>query len=106
MKKKTILFISGTRADFGKLKPLINAVKNSNTLEYYIFITGMHMIDKYGKTINEVYKSGFQNVIPFKNSSENEEIGMDLALANTVTGLNKIIMKDTPDLIIIHGDID
>ena len=104
MKKKTILFISGTRADFGKLKPLINAVKNSSTLEYYIFITGMHMIDKYGKTINEVYKSGFQNVIPFKNSSENEEIGMDLALANTVTGLNRIIMKDTPDLIIIHGD--
>ena len=62
------------------------------------------MINKYGKTINEVYKSGFQNVIPFKNSSENEEIGMDLALANTVTGLNKIIMNDTPDLIIIHGD--
>ena len=104
MKKKTILFISGTRADFGKLKPLINGVKKSSRLDYNIFITGMHMIDKYGKTINEVYKSGFQNVIPFKNSREDEEIGMDLALANTVTGLNKVIVNNPPDLIIIHGD--
>ncbi len=104
MKKKTILFISGTRADFGKLKPLINVVKKSSRLDYNIFITGMHMIDKYGKTINEVYKSGFQNVIPFKNSREDEEIGMDLALANTVTGLNKVIVNNPPDIIIIHGD--
>ena len=104
LKKKTILFISGTRADFGKLKPLINVVKKSSRLDYNIFITGMHMIDKYGKTINEVYKSGFQNVIPFKNSREDEEIGMDLALANTVTGLNKVIVNNPPDIIIIHGD--
>ena len=57
--KKKIVFITGTRADYGKLKSIINKIKkNFNT---YIYITGMHMLSKYGSTyiqvVNENRKS-------------------------------------------------
>ena len=55
--KKNILFLTGTRADFGKLKPLMLEVSKLEEYEYTIFATGMHLLNKYGKTLNEIEKS-------------------------------------------------
>ncbi|MDU4981676.1 MAG: UDP-N-acetylglucosamine 2-epimerase (hydrolyzing), partial [Campylobacter ureolyticus] len=41
---KKLLFITGTRADFGKLKPLLNLVQNSSEFELHLIVTGMHMM--------------------------------------------------------------
>ena len=51
---KKIMFITGTRADFGKLKPLIQAVADSGLYEWTIFATGMHMLSRYGFTVDEI----------------------------------------------------
>ena len=48
---KTILFLTGTRADFGKLKPLMNAIEDSKEYECHIFATGMHTLSRYGYTV-------------------------------------------------------
>jgi UDP-N-acetylglucosamine 2-epimerase (hydrolysing) len=42
--RKTILFLTGTRADFGKIKPLIEDVERSSDFEAHIFATGMQML--------------------------------------------------------------
>jgi len=103
--KKNILFISGTRADFGKIKPLINIVKkNSSIFNYNIFVTGMHLLPEYGLTINEFKKSGFNNIHPFSNYGDNQSLDMDIALSNTVKGLSNYIKKYPHDLIVVHGD--
>jgi len=47
---KKIVFLTGTRADFGKLSSLIDAVESDNTFECHIFVTGMHTLEKYGNT--------------------------------------------------------
>jgi len=41
--KKRIVFLTGTRADFGKLKSLIEVARNDGQFEVHIFATGMHM---------------------------------------------------------------
>ena len=56
---KKILFITGTRADFGKIKSLIRAVEDEPTLEAYIYVSGMHLIDKFGNTYKEVLKEKY-----------------------------------------------
>jgi UDP-N-acetylglucosamine 2-epimerase (hydrolysing) len=101
---KTILFITGTRADFGKLKPLIGRVAASKEFEYRIFATGMHMLSRYGATVSEITKSGFQNVYPYLNQDPFGSTGMDLALANTIQGLGHYIREFPTDLIVVHGD--
>ncbi|TKB05601.1 UDP-N-acetylglucosamine 2-epimerase [Desulforhopalus sp. IMCC35007] len=99
---KKILFITGTRADFGKLKPLIRAVENHPDFEYAIFATGMHMLYRYGMTVEEIHKAGFTNIFTFMNQVHGEP--MEMVLANTISGLSRYVHESEPDLIVVHGD--
>ncbi len=48
---KKILFLTGTRADFGKIKSLISILENHNRFEVFVFVTGMHLQEEYGYTL-------------------------------------------------------
>jgi len=100
--KKKIVFLTGTRADFGKLKSLISITQNSERYEVHIFVTGMHMNAVYGSTVNEVISSGFKNIFKFINHDSIEN--MDRTLARTIDGFSHYIGQISPDLIILHGD--
>jgi len=101
---KKLVFITGTRADFGKIKTLINIVQDSDNFNTHVFATGMHMLSKYGLTINEVYKSGIKNIFPFLNQDETSGSQMDYVLANTTNGFGRYVREYKPDMIIVHGD--
>jgi len=100
--KKRIVFLTGTRADFGKLKSLISASQELDDYEVHIFATGMHLNEKYGKTIDEIYKCGFKNIYPFINHDRADL--MDRVLSATINGFSRYIAEINPDLIIVHGD--
>lgn len=99
---KKILFLTGTRADFGKLKPLMKVLEQEEGFEVHIFVTGMHMLSKYGHTGIEVKKSGFKNIYYFINQKPNDS--MDTILANTVYGLGNYLHLLRPDMLVVHGD--
>lgn len=99
---KKVLFLTGTRADYGKLKSLMQKVEESPEFELNIFVTGMHMLEKFGFTFNEIEKDNFSNIYPYINQSKNTS--MDIALSNTILGLSNYINENRPDLIVIHGD--
>lgn len=99
---KNVLFITGTRADFGKLKALMLAVNESPKFSCKIFATGMHMLAKYGNTLNEIQKSGLEDIFAFMNQVERDP--MEVTLANTIIGLSRYLHENTVDLIVVHGD--
>lgn len=99
---KKIVFLTGTRADFGKLKSLIEITRNEPGFEVHIFVTGMHMLPEYGYTLKEVEKCGYANIYPFVNHTHEQT--MDLSLARTVEGFSNYVRSLSPDLIVIHGD--
>ena len=99
---KKIVFLTGTRADFGKLKSLINISQKSEEFDVHIFATGMHINSKYGKTVDEIYKAGFNNIYQFINHDTVEH--MDRTLAKTIDGFSHYIAELKPDLIVVHGD--
>ena len=107
---RKILFLTGTRADFGKLKALIRVIERSDVFETGIFITGMHTLQRYGYTVDEVYRSlpehrlqdGTRSVYVFHNQVQGEP--MERVLANTIDGLSRHVTEFRPDLIIVHGD--
>lgn len=100
--KKRVLFLTGTRADFGKLKPLMHALDSEDAFDVHIFVTGMHILPKYGNTGDEVDKAGFKKIFKYINQKSNDS--MDSILANTIQGLSSYIELVRPDMIIIHGD--
>lgn len=99
---KKILFLTGTRADFGKLKPLMDVVQADPGMECRVFITGMHTLQEYGFTAKEVLRRNYDQHYTFVNQILSEP--MDLILANTVQGLGRYVHDSPPDAIVIHGD--
>ncbi|MGR6086953.1 MAG: UDP-N-acetylglucosamine 2-epimerase [Arcticibacter sp.] len=99
---KKILFLTGTRADFGKLKSLIRICNATNGFDVSIFATGMHLQEQYGYTFHEIEKSGFSNIHCFANHANGR--GMDTTMAKTIEGLSEYVKENRPDLLVVHGD--
>ena len=99
--QKRLLFVTGTRADFGKIEPLALAARDAGH-EVSIFVTGMHMLDRYGLTKIEVHRTPGVTVHEFLN----QRIGdpQDLVLAKTVLGFSDFVAEHRPDLVVVHGD--
>jgi len=102
LNKRKIVFLTGTRADFGKLKPLMDKVEQSDLFECHIFITGMHTLEKYGSTYQEVMKCNYKNTLVYENQKNSNE--QDIILANTINGFSDYVKNLKPDMIIVHGD--
>ena len=98
-----IVFLTGTRADYGKIKSLIISSHN-NGFRVSVFATGMHLLPQFGNTLMEIQKTLPKaiEIISFKNQPVNRT--MDMIVAKTITGLSSFISKSKPDAIIIHGD--
>ena len=99
---KKIVFLTGTRADFGKIKSLIQILQDESNFEAHIFVTGMHLLEEYGYTLIEIERCGFDNIATFSNHTD--EATMDLTLAKTIQGFSEYVKNVNPDLIVIHGD--
>lgn len=100
---KNITFITGTRADYGKIKSLvIELQKKRSKFKTNLIITGMHNVKNHGNTKDEIDKDKIKNCYRFNNQSQNKN--MDIILANTIKGINKFVSKNPTDLIVVHGD--
>ncbi|MES9898666.1 MAG: UDP-N-acetylglucosamine 2-epimerase [Sedimenticola sp.] len=109
---RKILFITGTRADFGKLKPLIDAVDHLDNIDCMLFVTGMHMMERYGGTYREVIRARIQHkpqsqaLMSTTHMFMNQVPGdtQDMIIANTIQGLSRYVTENRPDMIVVHGD--
>ncbi len=98
---RSLLFVTGTRADFGKLEPLAIAARDAG-FGVAFFVTGMHMLDRYGLTKNEVHRLAGVRVHEFLNQRPGDP--QDVILAKTVIGFSDYVTEHRPDLVVIHGD--
>lgn len=100
--KKKILFLTGTRADFGKMRSLIDALCRSDDFAVHLFVTGMHMLSRYGLTSREIEVRGYSNIYKFINQNYTDT--MDAVLGKTIIGLSDFVKEIQPDMIVVHGD--
>lgn len=99
--QKKIVFVTGTRADFGKQLPLANAAADEGH-NVSFFITGMHMMGQFGETRLEVRQhKAFTHFdcINHRQGDRQEEI-----LAKTMLTFSDWMAEHAPDLVIVHGD--
>ena len=98
---RSVLFVTGTRADFGKLEPLAIATRDAG-FDSAFFATGMHMLERYGLTKLEVHRTPGVQVHEFLNQRPGDP--QDMILAKTVIGFSDFVKEHAPDLVVIHGD--
>lgn len=100
--KRHIAFITGTRADFGKLKPLI-LISKQHGCRVSVIATGMHMQKRFGSTVKEVRLLPDEiEIIAFANQSDDDT--MDRVVSNTISGVSDFLDTHCPDALVVHGD--
>jgi UDP-N-acetylglucosamine 2-epimerase (hydrolysing) len=99
--RKNLLFVTGTRADYGKLEPLAKAAQMAG-FHITFFITGMHMMKRYGETRLEVRRFAGADFFEYVNQREGD--ALDFILSKTILGFSDFVHEHRPELVIIHGD--
>lgn len=99
---KKMMFVTGTRADYGKLKSIIRAVEHSEEYEAYVYVTGMHLLPEYGNTYLQISEEGYRNL--YIEQSLELTSKMDINIGNTILCIARYVSKIQPDIIVVHGD--
>ena len=99
---KRIVFITGTRADYGKLKSLMLSVEASVDYELHVYVTGMHLLSEYGSTFKEVVKDGYNHIYIARENMPTHNMSADLGKA--ISNFTRYIGEVKPDCIVVHGD--
>lgn len=105
--KRKISVTTGARADYGILRPVLQAILKSKKLELYLIVTGTHLSKKHGLTINEIKRDGFEifatiDMVPQGDTN----YFMSKALGEGIVAFSKIFSKLRPDINLILGDRD
>ena len=102
--KRKILYITGTRADYGLMKSVLKEIKKHPKLELEIVATGMHLMEEFGMTINEIKKDGFKiHEIDTTYENDNKE-SMANFIGKFIQLLTKKVKEIKPDIILLLGD--
>lgn len=102
---KKIAVVTSTRAEYGLLSPLIKKISNDNNLELDFIVTGAHLSDKQGNTVDEIVRDG--NHISYRIDildDSNTSYGVSCTMANTLQKFAECFRDDRPDLLVILGD--
>ena len=107
MTKRKITITTGTRAEYGILRPILKKIVSRKKLQLFLIVTGTHLSKKHGMTINEIKKDKFKIYQTFK-FLPNDDTGFSVAksLGEGVVQFAKIFKKIKPDINLILGDRD
>lgn len=102
---RKICVVTGTRAEYGLLKPLLSKIKADNELQLQLVVTGMHLSPEFGLTYREIEEDGFiidekVEMLLSSDTSMGVAKAMGLATISFADSFNRL----KPDIVVILGD--
>lgn len=102
---KTICIVTGTRAEYGLLRWVMQAIKDDAELTLQIIATSMHLSPEFGLTYREIEKDGFQiNRKVEMLTSSDTPVGIAKSMGLGLIGFADALTELKPDLIVVLGD--
>lgn len=102
---KKVAVVTGTRAEYGILQPVLRAIEAREGLQLLLVVTGMHLSPEFGYTVKEIEKDGFEisarvDMLPSGDTLEAmaESVGLG------ITGMAQTWARLEPDIILVLGD--
>lgn len=102
---RKICVVTGTRAEYGLLKPLLSKIKADDELQLQLVVTGMHLSPEFGLTYREIEEDGFiidekVEMLLSSDTSMGVAKAMGLATISFADSFNRL----KPDIVVILGD--
>lgn len=102
---RKICVITGTRAEYGLLRLVMQAIKNDSELTLQIIATGMHLSPEFGLTYREIEQDGFQIDRKVETlMSSDTPVGIAKSMGLGMIGFADALSELSPDLIVVLGD--
>ncbi|MBE5900450.1 MAG: UDP-N-acetylglucosamine 2-epimerase (hydrolyzing) [Lachnospiraceae bacterium] len=105
MKCNRICVITGTRAEYGLLRPLLFRLRDNEKVELSLVVTGTHLMEAFGNTQQEIREDGFTNYekveIPLMEDSKKAMVN---ATGVALSGFGEVYEKIKPELVVVLGD--
>src|SRR6185312_4754532 len=99
MPRRKILYVTGTRAEFGLMQRTLEAIRNHPQLALQLVVTGMHLSRAHGRTADSIRRGGWRidAVVPWRGDP-------DRATGVAITKLAEIYRELNPDIVLVTGD--
>ncbi len=105
MEKKKISVVTGTRAEYNILYPLMDSIRNNSAFDLSTIVTGMHLLHEFGYTIKDVQNDGFKiDATVDMLLSEDSLVSMAKSLGIGIMGIAQAFQTINPDFVIVCGD--
>lgn len=100
-----IAVITGTRAEFGILSPLLRKIRDDKSLELQIIACAMHLSPEFGYTLDEIEKTGFKVTKKVECLlSSDTAVGVSKSVGLAMISMAEAFEELKPDLVLILGD--
>jgi GDP/UDP-N,N'-diacetylbacillosamine 2-epimerase (hydrolysing) len=103
--RRRVLYVTGTRADFGLFRRTLEKAASSHVLDLSLCVTGMHLSPQYGYTIREVEASNLKiaGTVPVDVSFATGP-AMARAIGTQVLGMTELFERVQPHMVVVLGD--
>lgn len=106
MHRTKISVISGSRAEFGQLLPLLSRIQSEKEFELDFVVTGSHLSNISGKTIQEIHSTEIKvsKCIEIDSITNNTKKGVALQISEVIRKFTDYFEETSPDLLVVIGD--
>jgi len=102
---RKIAFLTGSRGEWGYIRPIIQLIDQDPELDYSIIATNMHLLSEFGISVNEIEKEGFRvdEKVYMTYDGYNAET-MAKSLGSLMMELPSVLRRVKPDVLVLAGD--
>lgn len=105
MVKRKILAVTGIRSDYDLMTPVFKEINNHPNLELEIIVTGAHLADSYGYTVQQIEQDGFKIAERIESLINSDRAASRVkGLAIQLQGMIQTIERIQPDFLLVLGD--
>ncbi len=104
-KTRRVAVVTGTRAEYGLFRSVMRAIDSHKSLRLQTFVTGMHLLRKFGLTVRDIEADGFSiDARVGMQRGDDSETDQAMGLSRGVSGISKAIVANKTDIVLVLGD--
>lgn len=105
MNKRKVVGVTGIRSEYDIMSSVFRAINEHPKLELELLVTGAHLSDSYGNTVNEIRKDGFFIADEIENLINGDRDASRVkGLAVQLQGIVQSVTRIRPDFLLVLGD--
>ena len=99
------MVLTDSRADYCVLKNMLQRIQDSEKLELYMIVTGAHLSEQYGHTVEEIEGDGIEiwKALPISGDFD-ERVRIPLEMSHLLIHLSGAFCEERPDILVLLGD--